>query len=86
MIRIEADCGISSLERFVGGRNNNVARALSSDSEARRQNEAERKVRREGRGTVLSVVAILTLQDFVHLMFHHLINLRVILKHFAMLR
>lgn len=42
-----------------------MACALSSDSEARRQNEAEREVRREGQGTVLSVAAILTLQDFV---------------------
>lgn len=39
----------------------------------------------EGRGKAafLSVMAILTLQDFVLLMLHHLINLCVILKYFC---
>lgn len=58
---------------------------LSSDNVIRKWNEAGREVRREGQAAVLSLVAILILQDFVLLMLHHLINLCVILKYFAML-
>lgn len=45
------------------------------------------KGKSEGRdkAAVLSLVAILILQDFVLQMLHHLINLCVILKYFAML-
>lgn len=58
--------------------------ALSSDNETRMWN----KGKSEGRDrqlAVLSLVAILILQDFVLLMLRHLINLCVILKYFAML-
>lgn len=59
--------------------------ALSGDNETRKWNEADREVRGRGKTAVLCVVAILILQDFVLLMLHHLINLCVILKYFAML-
>lgn len=59
--------------------------ALSSDGETSRWNEAEREVRGRGKAAVLSLVAISMLQEFVLLRLHHLINLCVILKSFAML-
>ena len=72
-------------ERLVGGRDSNMGSALSSDNETRRWNEAQREARGRGMAVISSLVAILILQDFVLPMLHHLINLYVILKYFAML-
>lgn len=53
----------------------------------KQEGRMRQKGKPEGRGriAVLSLVAILIVQDFVLLMLHHLINLCVILKYFAML-
>lgn len=62
-----------------------MASALAGENKRKRWAETEREGRRKGQGSVLSAAAVLMLQAFVFLTLRHLINLRVILKYFAML-